>query len=470
MSKTSHWGPHLKTANNSWGGIYPVMALALLCASGFSYVFFPGFMSFDSLQQFRQVSGFVELSDAHPVVMVYLWRMLLAIYNHAGILLIFYQLLYWCTIALFSYLVARRLAVQLVLLISIGLCPPLIIMSLHLWKDVGMMCALAISVVALLGYTRYAHFSWLILSVLALFFAVAVRINGFIPALPLIFLTCYLGAKILRKGRLQTIGLTATGIFSIYLIFIISMNIVNSNARKSYGIGTLIVWDIVSISLAENEDLLPKYLHRIKSDNIISDLSVANSTEANYPSFSVISAYPPESFQRELIKDWFELILLHPGAYLRHRTHVMSVLLGLSNKDIYYPYHPGIDENEFGIRFENINNEDLRRYFNLFDKFSSSFIYRPWIYASLALIVFIVSCVRIFKRRGSSQANLLASMVAFSGLASAGSLLIIATAADYRYISWTILAAIMAAVLLSNDIYQSIKSRRASSIIEKYVW
>lgn len=447
-----------KPVVRSWKPTLPVMAFALLLAVGFTYKFFPGFMSYDSLQQLRQTLGLKELSDAHPVIMVYVWRLLIHLHNHAGVLLAFHQVIYWLGIALFACLVAQRLSIRLLLLLAIGFCPPLVILSLHLWKDVGMMCALASAVAALLGYIRHHHSAWLIASVLALFFAVAVRANGFIPAIPLLLLICYFAASRLGRSNWQTLGLTAAGFMCLSLAFGAAMSLINSDVKKSYSMGTLIVWDMVSISLAENEDLLPKYLNRHTTENIIPALTAANSAEANYPSYKVVSPYPPESFQKQLVWDWLNLIVAHPEAYLRHRAHVLGVMIGILDREIYYPYHPGIDKNEFNIWFTNMTHEELTEYFHFFDKLAASFLYRPWIYALLALIVFTVTSMRLLKEHGSSQANLLAAAVAISGLVSAGSLLVIATAADYRYITWTILASLQAIVILGADVARSAQS------------
>lgn len=446
----------------SWKATLPVMGLALLLAFVFTYQFFPGFMSFDSLQQFRQTLGLLELNDAHPVIMVYLWRLLLEVHNHAGMLLAFHQVLYWFGIALFSCLAAQRLSLRLLLLLVIGLCPPLIILSLHLWKDVGMMSALAIAAALLLGYVRRPHWAWLTAAALALFFAVAVRVNGFIPAMPLLLLLCYFGASRLGRSHWQTAGLTIAGVICLSLVHGAAMGLINTNAKKSYGLGTLVVWDMVSISLAENEDLLPDYVYRSTTEDILPALAAANSTEANYPSYAVVSPYPPERFQKQLIKDWLDLILAHPGAYLSHRGHVLGVLLGVLDREIYYPYHPGIDENEFNIWFTNMDYDELKGYFRLFDKLAASPLYRPWIYGLLAVIVVLIAWIRLLKRRGGDHANILAITVATSGLASAASLLVIATAADYRYITWTILAALLSAVILGADLAAT-KAARARS-------
>lgn len=112
-----------------------------------------------------------------------------------------------------------------------------------------------------------------------------------------------------------------------------------------------------------------------------------------------------------------------------------------------------------------MSHAELQDYFRLFDKIAASFVYRPWIYALAGLLVFAVATIRILKQRGHRPRNVLAAIVSFSSPSSAGPLLIIATAADYRYMTWTILSAILATVILVGDIYQT--SRTAALTPQK---
>lgn len=436
----------------AWKAAIPVIGLALLLATALTYEFFPGFISYDSLQQFRQTLGLIELRDAHPVILVYLWRWLLKLYDHAGVLLAFHQVLYWSGIGVFVCLATEKLWLRILLLLAIGLSPPLLILSLHLWKDVDMLGGLAVASAMMLGYIRRPHAGWLAAAALALFFAIAVRINGLIPALPLLLLMCYLGARRASTSIWKVASVTATAAIAFVMVSSMAVSLISSGAKKVYGLGTLLVWDMVSISLAENENLLPAYLARHTEGDLLPQLEALNSREANYPSYALVSPFPPKSLEKQLIKDWLTLVAQHPEAYLRHRTHVFSVLLGIGNPEIYYPYHPGIDENEFHLKFENISKTELQAYLDLFDELARSIIYRPWIYLVLALVVAMFCTIRVLRRSGNQALNLLSISLAISGILSAVSLFVIATAADYRYITWTILAAMLSAVTLGADV------------------
>lgn len=422
--------------------------LVMLLACIFSYQFFPGFISYDSLIQFRQALGLVELGDSNPVVMVYLWRILLTAYDHIGVMLVFHQLLYWSSIGLFACLVSRRTLVRVLIVLLIGLCPPLAILALHLWKDVGMVIALAMAVTFLLGYVRRPHWGWLIGTALALFFAVAVRVNGFIPALPLLMLLCYFAARRWARSRLQIIGLTVAGMLVLMTMQQLAMGLINAKAKHSYGLGTLVIWDIVSISLAEKKDLLPSYLEKKIAGDTLTLLEQHNSKEGNNASFAVVSPLPPPEFQKQLLKDWLALIIEHPAAYLNHRAHVFAVLLGVFDREIYYPYHRGIEHNDLDIQFTYLTPEKQEQYFQVLDRLAATLFYRPWLYCVLILFAGALAGLLVLSRKGNQPLNLLVFATAMSGLLSTLSLLVIATAADHRYISWSIFSGLMASCMV----------------------
>ncbi|WP_277593951.1 hypothetical protein [Pseudomonas chlororaphis] len=428
-----------------------VSGVSLAFACWFSYKFSPGIMSFDSLSQYRQVLGVVPLSDAHPVIMVYLWRGLLAVFDTPGAMLAFHQLFYWAVIAIFVSLAVRKLQYRLVLLVVIGWCPPLVIMSIHIWKDVGMMCALGLAVAMLVGYVQRPHWGWLAVSIFSLFYASAVRVNGFIPAGLLLVLVCYFAVVKLNLSKVKATSLVLAAVVGFVVMYSSVMGVVNSSAKRSYGLGTLVVWDIVSISLSENKNLLPEYLPLRMQGDTLQLLRSSNSVDANYPSYDVVSPYPPEDKEKQLVRDWITLVTAHPLPYLKHRTHVFLVLLGVANEKIYYPYHPGIDENDLGLKFSSVSNEEMASYFRLFDTVSKSFLYRPWLYFLLSVGVCILAGFRLIKGRGNKFRNLLSATVAASGLASTASLFVIATAADYRYIIWMIMSALLSSVILASD-------------------
>lgn len=424
--------------------------VAALAAAIVSFIFAPGFMSFDSLSQYRQALGLQQLESAHPVIMVYLWSILKRLTGTPSALLFFHQMLYWGALALFVCLAVRRLWLRVTLLLVLGAWPPLAITSIHIWKDVGMMSALALATGCVLAYARRPAAGWVVGGLLALFYASAVRVNGLIPAVFLLAMLCYLvlsrrgftGVKLIAVGAGAMVGLLA--------IHMALMSALNAPARKVIGFGTLAVWDIASVSLAEGKNLLPPYLEKTGSGDIMADMRAKNSRDANYPLFEVVSPYPPAVYESDLRREWLRVAFTYPQSYLQHRAHVFALISGAYfNRPIYYPFHPGIDDNELGLKMSHLSPRFLSGALFVFERMAHRLIYRPWIYLVLALVVIGFALVRLWRRpaRELAHAYAIAALVAASGLVNGLAMFFFATAADFRYMTWTIFAALLGVVL-----------------------
>lgn len=446
-----------------------VCVVALACALALTYEFSPGFMSPDSLYQYRQAMGLAPLNDAHPVIMAMLWRTLASISNDTSMMLLFHQLFYWGAILLLTMLFSQRLIYRLVLLLAIGFCPPLVITSLHIWKDVGMMCALALSCAALLGFIRYRHWIWLVVAAFALFYAVAVRINGFIPALFLLFCLGYLAVGHLKLSMMKKAALIPLTMIVLSMAYFQGLAVINAKAEKSYGLGTLLVWDLAEVSLAKGEDVMPSYILRVGTGPVLEDLARVRLREANFPFWAVVSPFPPQEYETRLLPDWLSVVAANPVPYLRHRAHVFLVMLGIGIEKPYYPYHAKIDPNEFGFGFNHISQERADSYARGFERLASTVFYKPWLYLLLCIVALVIAYRRLRRMTGDRDEQVLAAMVASSGIANACSLFFLATAADYRYMIWTVFAgaistALVGARLLRTHPSPSLIVREAPSV------
>jgi hypothetical protein len=443
-------------------GFLAVCFIALVCALWLAHEFSPGFMSYDTLYQYRQAMGLAALSDTHPIIMALLWRFLASVSDSNGTMLLFHQLLYWGTITLFVLLVTRQPTYRIALLLVIGFCPPLVIVSLHIWKDVGMMCALALACATLLGYVRHRHWAWLVAAALALFYAVAVRINGFIPALFLLFFLAYVAVDRLKLTGMKKAALGVLMVAGLSLSYFQGIATLNAKVtEKSYVLGTLLVWDLAEISLAKGEDVMPPYILRVGTGPVLKDLARLRVRETNYPFWAVISPFPPQEYQSQLLPDWLSVVVANPAPYLKHRGHVFLTMLGIGVPKTYYPYHPGIDNNEFGFKFNHITEQKAGSYFRGFDRLAETPFYKAWVYLLLCVVTFVITCHRLWRMQGAKDENVLAAVVALSGIANMGSLFFLAAAADYRYVIWTVFAGVISGVLLGAEMVKAWSERKA---------
>lgn len=538
--------------------------LAILLATGITLHFAPGFWSFDSFQQYRQAVGLLPLDAAHPLVMALLWRRLIEWFGTPSSLLAFHQSLYWVGTTLLVCLLARRTASRLGLLLLVGLWPPLIVTTLHVWKDVGMLGALMLAGALILLAVRRERPIWLLWALLPLAYAAAVRINGALPAGLLALCAIYLfwRAKGVAGGRLSLV--VAASMLALAVGFSGGVAALNHGARQTWGWGTLAVWDMVSMSVIDGRQWLPDYMRAdprrdgekaltavalvaadqrldatekaqvgdawrllvaehgelrryiaeqglaTQSDKyeqafaslgrflnggapwqagmplrllegganspidpsrfsaevaafyqargaLLYELQVVdwrrfwrakNSPIANYPIYRWLSPYPPEALQGQLLADWRAAVQAAPAAYLAHRAEVFATLLGVGGRALSSPFHPGIDNEMPEIAFRSLDATQLARWLAIFDMLARTPIYQPFWYLLLCLSTLSLAAWRLHQGRGEQSRLILAAAIAASGAANGVAMFFIATAADFRYMTWTIAAGLMGALMV----------------------
>lgn len=431
--------------------------LALAMAASTSLIFFPGFMSFDSLQQYRQAVGQLPLADAHPTAMTLLWRSLMWIYPNPGTLLIFHQLIYWSAVAIFAIAVARRLWARLLIVVILGLWPPIFINSLHLWKDVGMLACYMLAVAALVADKRFPHIGWIVTAALALVYGTAVRHNAILALIPL---TVLLASRVTwRSDQFRKRQWRAhVSIIAVMVATWFGANaITNMHANHVGGLGTILVWDMVAVSIAEGRDLIPAYMPKAEGE-IMPQLEQTFSPNANYHSYSVVSPYPPNG-TIPLLTDWLRLVVDHPIPYFLHRSQLFATILGL-REQVYYPFHPGIDENEFGAKLLNFQDVSRRDLILTLESIATWPIYRffPYFIILAALSVWLV--VKYFRRKVLISSERDALLVAISGLAICIPLFVLAPAADYRFILWPITSSMLALIIVFSPALRAVEEPR----------
>ncbi|EBY7415766.1 hypothetical protein D6J61_26155, partial [Salmonella enterica subsp. enterica serovar Alachua] len=165
-----------------------IFTLAAVFTGITTYIFFPGLMSYDSLDQYRQAKGIIPLNSHHPIIMTYLWSGLMSFWDHAGIFLIIQQLLYWSGAAAISCLIGRTPLIKISLFLVVGLLPPLFIHSVHIWKDVGLNICATLVLAAILADVVFPRRNVLFIAAIPLFYSFTVRSNAPFGMFPLVLL------------------------------------------------------------------------------------------------------------------------------------------------------------------------------------------------------------------------------------------------------------------------------------------
>lgn len=419
--------------------------LTVLFALNTIYWFFPGMMSYDSFVQYNEALGNSPLTDAHSALMGYIWLVLAKVYQSPGVMLVFHQLLYWLAAYVWARCFFTEKWKRSVFILVFGFWPPLYIISLHLWKDVGMLAGFALSSAFTLLYRRQGRVIWAVLAFVFLFYGNAMRLNAILGAVPVAILLAeaFLYRVNVSAKLWKVLGLTA--VILVSQMFLISR--ISRDVKHVTALGTIFVWDIAAISVAENQNLYPSYLERqIPEDQVLESTKKNYGVEANFYLWDTISPYPPPGYENTLNKDFFKLVVSHPWDYLKHRLKVFGLLIGISEKT-YYAHNAGIDENTMGVDFTHLSHQSLSKIYGVFDWLGNSIIYRVWFYIILGLIL-IRKVFKNWRNRSATNDDFMGLMLVLSGWLIVFPLLFLGPAADFRYNIWLIYSTLLAWLVL----------------------
>lgn len=402
-------------------------------------VFYPGYMSPDSISHLEQATGVAHLTDWHPPVMTRLWGLLIGVTGHISSMLIFQLVLLVAAMFMLSILVYRHtrnrawaLSVYIIVLL-----PNTTNIAGVIWKDVQMAFSLTLAVLLIwliitskksLG--RVAMYGIVGLALLLIIYAGMLRYNALFAVLPILFVLPRLSTKRLPVwssfacviiGLVVTIGATA---------------VINQPSEKTHPITAVQLDDIVHVANLDGEHhgrwSMYKKIHgtcRDKTKDIMNSYIICT------------TAAQREALKNEhqgVFNDWLSTIIRHPIKYASYRLATFSIFL-FPQPERMYIFQPGIEQNQVGAAVKNeYAISGLAAYVKGGAQANIPLIFQPWLY--LAVLVFIYyksGRIREQVQRRFTRA------VALSGLIYIVAYFPMAVAVDYRYIYWSVFATIL---------------------------
>ena len=412
----------------------------------------PGYLSWDSAYQWWQARG-AALDPAHPPVMVHVWRAARSVLPDPGGMLALQAAVWWSALALFATAVGggawRRGATVAVL----GLWPPLLALLPHLWKDVWMAGLFALAVACLAFDARTPRRAWRAGAVAALALGCAFRLNALPAALPLLAWIAWreaTPASAPHASRARRVARTALGTLALTAATLLVAAGVNRTPGKDVAVWPVIaMWDLAAVSIAEDRLLFPP--DWIEPGLTVADLRRDFVPYVNVPSFAhgqlkLNPWFDATPAQFAALRDaWLALPLHHPRAYAAHRLRLSAYLVGLRQAE--HPdslvIAPGV------VAFDDnpplaANAGALNRWLQpLLGRTVDTPVFAAWPYLAGALAIALAA---LGWRRGPVHREL-AGAVAASALCLAAPLVVLSPSSDFRYLLWSVFAALLAAAL-----------------------
>lgn len=407
-------------------------------------VFFPGFMSTDSIYQYSQaISG--NFSDWHPPLMAMWWRSLLVLSNGPLPMLVWQQGLLWGS--LFSLAVTFKDKKFSFLVPLLGFLPFIYNFSGVIWKDVemGLSWLFSVSIFMFINKQQVPSIWRRLLIVVAfalLFYGAAVRANAFFGLPPLIYLALTSIKSSTDFKKLIFLSILGT------ILTIGSVSILNGSVTRSKPITYMFFDDLNAYYRSTGINLFPLTLE-------LPDAAIDACSTQTFGTFFCFQeqGWKPSSFNISSfsadnvpsIKDqWKSLVIHHPAIYLKNRFSMFFTLLRSPSEEPYYIWQQGVDLNVY-----NISQPDaLKTLSNITFIYVNSirnelpFLFKPYFWLMLNFFMLGVSLkIKSFQQQESI-------LLSFSSLMYIVGYIPITAQADFRYVYWSVIASCIAILIL----------------------
>jgi hypothetical protein len=381
-----------------------------------------------------------------------------------SLLLLVQAAIFWAAAVCFA-LEFRHRWIGALLMSALLLLTPLLVYSGNIGKDGQMMVAMLLAVLATHVAARRRTYPPLVLAILPLFYAFAVRSNGPLAVLPLCYYWSWTlvetvhARRAARRGapastistgwRPRVVWATAgTALFAMLIASTLGLMSAVVNRPCCLGTpGTLtLVHDLMGMSVRVGKVLVPPYIIATPS------YSVADIERAYYPPDNVnfnglVSILPPAT-QRRVIGDWLVAVRTYPLAYLEHRLDLLGYFLGVTRAPNRYALFIGSNAGEYswvvdrgrrlvgGMKDIPPQFDAIKGHlFSYFVLMQDTLLFRAFAYMAVFAAAF--ACL------GSRRRGVLTLTADYAGLSAAIYFLshfVLTSSASFRYIAWPVLA------------------------------
>ncbi|MDR2016092.1 MAG: hypothetical protein LBP90_00555 [Burkholderiales bacterium] len=419
-------------------GTFATLLVAFVACAGAVWVFYPGFMSFDSslgLWLARHGEGF----GMTPQIVTLVWRLLLPLDSSSGApLFILGNVLFWLSLCIFALTLFRAWYARLLFLAFCGLLSPCVLILAHVWSDATLIGALSLAC-ALMFLSAVGHGKiWAVLALPFLVFAGLARFNAFPALFPIICYWWY----VMLAGTLKSWRLSAryAVLLTVTAVFLAGIFTANKTLEKHFvtipmsAWAVVALWDLAAVSLAAGEMRIPSFA--MPSTTTLKELREHFRKDANTTIYAVVydngnpSPYTAEQL-KEINRALLTTIGKHPKAYFEHRWRLTRYLFGRYGHEKSLAFYAGITpygDNPSMTLPENAWRDGV---VNFYQEAIKTWWSAPIVYVMVSLIL-----LPLFWRQRRSERGKYAFTLVFSGLLYVVPLCLVAPSAELRYFSW----------------------------------
>ena len=422
---------HLKMPAIS-SNIY-LLVIPLLFALGIAALFYPGFMSYDTLHALRGARNGV-IDSIWPPMVSYVWRAvdLVSVDPSAMHFTQVFLLLFSIFFIVFSFVRKIRYCV---LFLFFYLAIPCVLGTVAvIWKDV-LMAAFFLAGFAVIASMRQVINKWVfiflsLIATLLIFLGVCSRHNAITGAVPLLFyLALVICSRVLKSpSRLWLVvfflGSTLTGVVFLAKTQLDNYSLPNftkmSNSNDAF-ITSVRVLDVAGASLCVGENLFA---------DVAPNLSLAEIRSGYDPRHINLSKglLDKVGVGSEINKVWLNVAVHHPICFFSHKFSLTKYMIGANDGIQFLITAPAVDKNEYGYLLPKSSIRDSIVTYIIHA--SELPFFKPWFLYLLS----IGSLVYLVWARALTAGH---STIFLSAIFYFGGLVIFGNAADARLLFYT---------------------------------
>lgn len=426
-----------------------------------AYIFYPGFMTYDSIHALQGARDGI-MDSMWPPMVSYIWRVLDHIVPYPTAMHFFQVFFVYINISFIIYFYTKKTLNVFLVLTLITIIPSLLGSLAAIWKDV-LMAGLLMTSFSLLLLLKSANNSrtifWLsFFFILFTFLSICTRHNAVVATVPTVILYAYyifdakgyIGIKkiflSIMVGLLLIISLYELKTQLIDKYSLPSMQKLDSNTNTF--LRTVRILDITGASICAGEN----YFGTMGPYYTLEDLIGRYHPQHINLSADLINNIP----QDQRIDDiWYSLPSKNFLCAFAHKTNLTSYLFGLNKGEIFLVTEPVVVSNPYGyiLATSHLREIMVKYIFNS----SKFFIFRPWF---LQIISFICIIYLLYTRKGDYILFGMYTSALFYSL----SLIVFGNAADARLMFFTNLVNALIILLTINFIinYYTMRQKNAN--------
>jgi len=369
-----------------------LIAIPLLISIGVAALFYPGFMSYDTLHALRGARNGVTDSMWPPMVS-YVWSVVDFISLNPSAMHFSQVYLLLASIFLIVFFFTKKISYTVIFLLVYLSIPAILGTVAVIWKDV-LMAAFFMAGFALTMYLESVinKQKFIILALLItflIFLGVCSRHNAITAAVPLLFYLAYVVcSRIMRKPlhlwmSLILLGSVLTGVTfttKVLLDHYILPNFEKMNTSTNAFIQTVRVLDVAGASVCEGRNLFSDMAPNLS----ISEIRVLYEPKHINLSQGLLSRVGVDSRINEI---WLDVAVHHPICFLYNKFQLTKYLIGANAGTPFLITHPYIDKNEYGYELSDSSFRDIAVAYITYA--SHVPFYKPWFIYLLSIIAFI---------------------------------------------------------------------------------